>query len=490
MSQIWHENDLERKKNGRFISLITSRISSGILYPPGPRGQFIVGDFFSFLRQGPLEYFQYLFDTYGEIVRYPFLGGPRYLIANPDALHEIFHGRVGTQPKYSRDVIDFVVMKQILGKSVLTLEGSPWLYQRRLLSPAFDTNHLARYSEVFITITDDLLTRWRNLHEGAELDIFSEMSDLTLQNVCRTLFDINISSELQEIKQGTDAINHYFTELLRSQIPIPPRVPIPRNRRFLRGLKGLHATIDRIIAEYRQDKRTQYGDNLLTMLLSARDTNGASLSDETIRNELLTMLLAGHETTATLLTWSLYLIAQDAKSHDSTALTVERRLQDEVDVVLGKRRLTGEDLPRLVYTRMVLEESLRLYPPAWVTFRKALVDDTLCGYPVPKGTIIAISYPIVHHRTDLWGESANCFDPQRFSPERKASIPSSAYIPFISGPHRCIGEKFALQEATIALAMIVQSFRVSLPLDHPKVKAVVIGLLQPEPRVYLRLYPR
>ncbi len=238
-----------------------------------------------------------------------------------------------------------------------------------------------------------------------------------------------------------------------------------------------NSVVYRIIAERQASGRS--ANDLLSMLLDAEDAEtGERMTPQQVRDEMMTIFLAGHETTATTLAWACYLLAQHPD--------VERKLRDELDAVLGGRIPTTQDLPRLTYTRMVIDEVLRLYPAAWMFGRRLLADDELCGYHIPAGTKITISPYITHRFPSLW-EQPEVFDPQRFAPERPVARPRFAYYPFAGGPRVCIGNTFALMEGQLILAMIYQTFRLRLLPGHP-VRPKPTATLQPHPGVWMTLH--
>jgi cytochrome P450 len=289
-----------------------------------------------------------------------------------------------------------------------------------------------------------------------------------------------------DLSDETDTIGQAFTNLLTLlgeyvYLPFPPlSVPTPANRRMQAGLRTLNAVVQRLIEERRKPQQTAPQD-LLSLLLEAQDEeSGQGLSDRQVRDEVFTLLFAGHETTANALTWALYLLSQHP--------AVEQRLQAEVDMVLAGRTPTVEDLGRLPYTRMVLEETLRLYPPGATIPRRAIADDVIGGFAIPANSLVFITPYVTHRHPDFWGRP-EVFDPERFTPERVAARHRFAYFPFGGGPHLCIGQHFAPMEAQLALAMIAQRYRLRL-VSGQRIEPQVMVTIRPCSGVQMTLHRR
>lgn len=299
------------------------------------------------------------------------------------------------------------------------------------------------------------------------MDVAQEMMHLTLQIVAEALFSTDISASVGDVEQVLPTLLEYVTYRSLHPLALPERYPTPRNRRFLRARNKLDRLVYRLIEERRTSD--DHPSDLLSMLLDAQDEEtGERMTDEQLRDEVMTILLAGHETTAVALAWTWYLLAQHPQ--------VEQKLHAELDAVLAGRTPTLEDLPRLSYTRMVIEEVMRLYPPAWAIVRQAAVDDDLHGFRIPaKSPVIVMPY-VTHRHPDFW-ERPNAFEPERFAPGRDVEHHKFAYFPFGGGPRQCIGNNFALMEAQLILATLAQHYTLDLVPDHP---------VEPEPTVTLR----
>jgi cytochrome P450 len=314
-----------------------------------------------------------------------------------------------------------------------------------------------------------MLDQWHDFVERDQpLDVAAEMLHLTLCIVSKALFNRDLSDEMDSVGQAVTTVNRLLSEYLYAPFP-PLNVPTPRNRRFQAARRTLDQIVQSIITHRRQ-QNTDMGDVLSMLLIAHDEETGQGMNDQQVRDEVMTLLIAGHETVSTALTWTWYLLSQHPE--------VERRLYSELDEVLGGHVPTVDHLSRLSYTRMVLEEVLRLYPPAWVFGRKAISDDEIGGYFIPANSMIVLS-PYVTHRNPAFWENPEAFNPERFTPERSAGRPHYAYFPFGGGSRMCIGNNFALMEMQLILATIAQRYRLHLVPGHPV-----------EPEALLSLRPR
>jgi cytochrome P450 len=406
-----------------------------------------------------------MFQRYGNVVAVRFLIWPTYMIFHP---RDVKHVLQENHRNYSKDTYLMHFLSPLLGQGLFTNDGQSWLHQRRLMQPAFHRKQLAIFGTLMTDATGAMLERWQDTATREQpLDVSTEMMRLTLRVVGQALFSIDLSDETDIVGQAFTALMTPFTDYIYHPVP-PLGFPTPRNRRIQQAIHTLDGVVQEIITERRQDD--DKGD-LLSMLLLARDEEtGEGMNDRQVRDEVMTLLLAGHETTSNALSWTWYLLSQHPDA--------ESRLHAELEQVLGGRIPTVEDLPRLAYTRMVLEEALRLYPPAVGFNRKALADDEVGGYVVPANTLIWLSPYATHRHPEFW-EHPEVFDPERFSPERSAGRPHFAHFPFGGGPRLCIGSNFAMMEAQLILATIAQRYRLRLLPGH-----------QVEPQVLLTMRPR
>ena len=411
----------------------------------------------------------------GEVVRLRFLFSPAYLISHPESIKYVLqeHAR-----NYNKDLITYQMFQPLLGQGLVINDGPSWLHQRRLMQPAFHRKRLSPYGTLMTEATVAMLERWQACSErGMPLNMAEEMMRLTLRIVGQTLFTLDLNQEVGTVGEAVTTVLELFGDYVFRPFP-PLGVPTPRNRRLQRALDTLDQVVYRLIAE-RRTRQTEESD-LLSMLLSARDEEtGQGMPDRQVRDEVMTLLLAGHETTANTLTWTWYLLSQSPE--------IEHRLHAEVNEVLGGRVPTVGDLASLKYTRMVLEEALRLYPPTPLLSRKAIAADELQGYPIASNSLIMISPYATHRNPALWEEPER-FDPERFTPERAATRPAYAYFPFGGGPRVCIGNSFAMMEAQLILATVAQRNQLRLIPGHP-VEPQMVVTLRPRYGLPMTLHP-
>jgi cytochrome P450 len=390
---------------------------------------------------------------FGDVVRMRFVFSHAYLVYHPD---EVKHVLQENHRNYNKDLFTYKLLQPFLGAGLLINDGESWLHQRRLMQPAFHRKRLAAYGALMSGAARATLERWQARPDcDAPLNVAEEMMRLTLRIVGQALFSMDLSDETSTVSQAVTRLLALLGEYMYAPFP-PFSLPTPRNRRAQQAIGMLDQVVYSIINE-RCQHNTDTGD-LLSMLLLARDEEtGQGMNDRQVRDEVMTLLTAGHETTANALTWTWYLLAQHPD--------VERRLHDELNELLGGRLPTVDDLAHLSSTRMILEESLRLYPPACVFSRKALADDELGGYAIPANSMIVLSPYATHRHPAVW-ERPEEFDPERFTPERAASRPHFAYFPFGGGPRLCIGSNFAMMEAQLILATVAQRYRLRLVPAH------------------------
>jgi len=428
-------------------------------YPPGPnsgkRGN--IGGQLGAVRRDPLGFFTHCAHTYGDITAIRYLNFRSFYINNPEYIEDVL---VNNARKFHKGPV-LQANKGVFGEGLLTSEGNFWLRQRRLAQPAFHRARIAAYAETMVSYTERLLETWR---DGEERDIHEEMLRVTLQIVGKTLFDADVARDAQEVGKSLELLLELSADFARD-ILIPRWLPTPKNIRKARAIKKLDKIIYRIIEERRKSGRDT-GD-LLSMLLAARDEDGSRMTDKQLRDESITLFLAGHETTANTLSWTWWLLAQNPAA--------EKKLHAELDSVLGGRAPTLEDVAKLKYAENVLTESLRLYPAAWGLARLAIEEHEIGGYRVPKGTGISIALWVMH-RDPRWFEAPEEFRPERWEDGLAKRLPRFAYFPFGGGPRQCIGNTFALMEATLVLATIAQRYRFRLVEGHPVVPLASITL--------------
>jgi cytochrome P450 len=406
-------------------------------------------------RRNPLKFLTRLAREHGDIVH--FRMGPQHvlLLNHP----ELIRDALVTRGDHFHKGRALQRSKRLLGEGLLTSEGEYHRRQRRLAQPAFHRKRVESYGAVMVEYAARNSDRW---HDGETPDIAHEMMRLTLSIVGKTLFDADVESEADEIGGALTEMLELFQMLLLPYSEYLERLPLPANRRFARARAKLDSVIYRIIDERRANGADR-GD-LLSMLLLAEDEEGATggMNDEQIRDEALTIFLAGHETTANALAWTWYLLAQHPEA--------EAKLHAELDAVLeGGRLPTVEDLPRLAYTEMIVAESMRLYPPAWVVGRLAVKEYAVGGQVAQPGTLVLLSQYVMHRDPRFFPDPLR-FDPERWTAAAKESRPPYAYFPFGGGARRCIGEGFAWMEGTLLVAAIARRWRMRLVPGHPVVE--------------------
>jgi cytochrome P450 len=435
-------------------------------YPPGPEQGFFDG-LRSPLRQDPLGFMTRVTREYGDIVCLRFFHIRTYLVVRPDLIEDVM---VNNASKFIKGRV-LRANRHLFGNGLLTSEGDFWLRQRRMMQPAFHRARVANYAATMTGCATRLLESWK---PGETLDLHEAMMGLTLQIVGKTLFNADVERDAPQVGETLHVLLEYTADF-RRLVMTPQWLPTRQNLQAKRAVRQLTGIIDRII-EQRRQSREDAGD-LLSLLIRARDEDGSRMTTQQLRDEALTLFLAGHETTASVLSWTWWLLAQHPQ--------VEEKLHDELEAVLNGRTPTLEDFPRLVYASHILSESMRLYPPAWAIARMAIENHEIAGYPVPRGTGIA-AIPWVVHRDPRWYENPEEFIPERWEGDLLKRNPRFAYFPFSFGPRQCIGNSFALMEANLVLATIAQRFRFRLRTEQPVVPLASITL---RPRYGLHVMP-
>ena len=422
--------------------------------PPGPPGLPLLGNILDF-RRDTLGFLLESSRRHGDVSLYRLGRDDVFLLRHPDHIKDVL---VTHQHSFAKGK-GIQWAKLFLGEGLLTSEGEFHTRQRRLAQPAFHRQRIATYGEA---MTAHALRCRDRLTHGRELDIHAEMMSLTLGVAAQTLFDADVGTEAPEIADALGVIIGLFPRFALPFASTLQKLPLPGNARFDRAV----ALLDRIVYRMIAERRAAGGDrgDLLSMLLVAFDVegDGGGMTDRQLRDEVMTILLAGHETTANALTWTWYLVAQNPE--------VEARLHAAIDGSLGGRAPTAGDLPALEYVERVLAEAMRLYPPAWGLGRRALEDHPVGGYTVPRGALVAMS-PYVVHRDERWWPEPDRFDPDRFTAAAKAARPRFAYFPFGGGARQCIGESFAWMEGVLLLTTLAQRWKFRLahgPREEPQ----------------------
>lgn len=413
------------------------------------------------IQRDPLTFLLRNAAEHGDFIHYP-LGLWDVIQVNHPAI--IKHILQDNNRNYTKNTIQYNTLAQVTGRGLLTSDGDLWLSQRRLMQPAFHRKRLAAYDDIIVATTAAMVDRWS---PDQTMDIDAEMMQVALEIVGKTLFGLDLRREAAELTEGVLEMLAYV--VYRASTPVAPPLSLPtgRNRRYKAAMKKLEGVVYDTIARRRAEGEDR-GD-VLSILLAARDDAGAPMSETQIRDEMVTLIVAGHETIASALTWTWYLLSLNPG--------VRRHLEAELEQVLGGRLPGVDDLHELPYTRAVFDEALRLYPPAWLITRRALADDIIGGQTIPAGAIIIISPYVMHRHPGYWANPAG-FDPAHFEPEASSQRPRFAYIPFGGGPRLCIGDNFALMEGPLILATVAQRYRLNLVPSHP-VKMDALVTLRP-----------
>ena len=404
------------------------------------------------LRKNPLAFLDTLARARGDVCPFPIGFLQFMLITHPDFIKDVL---VTHHEKFMKG-LGLQRAKRVLGQGLLTSEGEFHKRQRRLIQPAFHRDAIHSYGETMVAFTLRLCEGWQ---PERELDIAEEMRRLTLGIVAKALFSADVERESADIGEALNTAVQLFQLGMPQQLAnLLYRLPLPAMRRLKQAQARLDAIISRIIQEHRAPGGQRH--DVLTMLLEAQDLEGDGdmMTDQQVRDEVLTLFLAGHETTALALTWAWYLLSQHPAA--------EVKLYEEVDRVLDNRLPTVADIPNLPYARMVFTESLRCYPPAWIISRMAMVDHRIDGLFIPAHTHVLVS-PYLMHRDQRFFSDPMQFRPERWEPEAARLQPPFTFLPFGAGPRNCIGESFAWMEGILVLATIAQHWRLRLVPDHP-----------------------
>ena len=398
------------------------------------------------LTADPLEFLLDVSREHGDVVEFRLAHIPTFLLRHPDAVKRIL---VDNNHNYNKQTHGYKKLRELLGNGLLTSEGDFWRRQRRIAQPAFHRKKIAEFGTTMVEHTQAMLDTWEeHAALGRTVEILHEMSKLTLRVVAQTLLDTEVDGVTQEVAEAVDIVNHFANKAVGNPLMLPISFPLPAFSKVRAAATRLDDIVVGIIEARRREGR-DHGD-LLSMLMAARDDDGSGMTDAQLRDEVMTMFLAGHETTATALSWTFYLL--------STHPTVERTLRAELDTVLGGRPPTMQDLAELPYLDCVCKESLRLNPPAWLIDRMVADDDVIEGYEIPRGAMVLISPFLTHRHPALWPNPEG-FDPERFTPEAVAARPKYAYFPFGGGPRQCIGNGFAMMELRLIVATVLQRIR-------------------------------
>jgi cytochrome P450 len=415
--------------------------------PPAPAASFLLGHTFPYLRD-EVGYMTRAVREYGDLIRLRLGNLTTYIVVNPAHIEYVLktHADNFIKDELTRWLIPLV------GQGLLTSEGEFWRRQRRLIRPAFQLHEIQRYATVMVEHTERMLAGW---HAGQVRNVHEDMMALALGIVAKTLFDAELEGEAKIVGESLETVMNYFMSPMR-WVGIREVLPLPSTLRYRRAIKRIDEIVYGFIRRRRESRRDP-GD-LLSHLLAARDDQGGGgMTDRQLRDESVTLFLAGHETTALALTYAFNLLARSPEA--------DSRLATELDQVLGGRAPCAADVPNLKYTEWVIRETMRLYPPAWGIGRQALADCEIGGYSVPKGTQLFLVIWLVHHDS-RWFPDPDSFRPERWDQDLIKRLPRCAYFPFGDGARICIGNHFALMEAVLLLATIAQKYHLSLESDQ------------------------
>lgn len=418
--------------------------------PPGPKGLPKIGSLLDCGRD-LLGFFRHC-ASYGDLSHFNVFSYDFYLLNHPEIVKQVL---VQTNSRSFSKKQEKDVMRVFFGNGLLTSNGSYWLRQRRLMQPAFHRKLMADYGQIMISATEELLNRCR---PGQERDLNEDMMNLTLEISARAFFSTELGDDANEIRAAFEEIRAAFNKSLGTVVLdfLLSYTPLPNDWRFRKAIRRLDRVAYNIIRQRRLDPEPP--DDLLSMLIQARDKNGQPLTDRQLRDELVTLLFVGHETTALALTWTWYLLA--------THPDVEAKLVNELQAVLAGRTPAAADVPDLPYTESVLKESMRLYPPVWgMDLRIAVEDCEIDGYPIAKGSILIASQWLLH-RNPRWFSEPDQFLPERWTKAFTKKLPDYAYFPFGGGPRLCLGAGFAMLEAILIVATMAQKYRFTLVPDQ------------------------
>ncbi len=429
-------------------------------------------------RGDPPDLLHKLAQEYGKVVHLGAIPRSMFFVTGPEGVEHILQSN---QHNYQGFNYSHVQLRPLLGNGLLTSEGEIWLKHRRLAQQAFHRPQLEKLSRLMAVTLKNFLDQWETrVGAQATLDIGAEMGLMTLNVVSESLFGTKMGERAAHVRDAWPQVMDHLVGRMFNPLKVPEQLPLYGNRQYQKSLGLLNEAVYTLISEHRA--ASEGDDNLLGMLIAARDQKlDIQLDDQELRDEVMTVFLAGHETCANALTWTFYLLARHPE--------VQERLAEEASTVLGGREPSFEDLPQLPYAAMVFNEGLRLYPPAWIMARDVLHDDEIDGWRVPGGSLIFLS-PYVTHRIPEYWETPLRFNPQHFSPEQVAGRPRFAYFPFGGGQRQCLGKNFALVEAQLALPMLTQKYRFSLQEPLEEQAPYPTYNMRPQKPIFLKLERR
>jgi cytochrome P450 len=424
--------------------------------PPSPRANPLFGSALD-LRRSRIQTYERVMREHGDVVRLvvgpPGMRFDLYCVFHPGDVKAVL---AGSREGYSKGTRFYRQIAESFGWGLVTSEGELWRRQRRVIQPLFTRRQIASYAELMAEEAAAVAEHWeRARRNGGVVDAGSEMVRLALRVVGRAIFGDDVAKARDVLDHAFTVLNRHTARRATSPLAAPAAWPTPANRRAARARRALYGVVDELIAD--RERAGAEGDDLLSRLLRARDPDtGASMDVQQVRDEALIFLLAGHETTSTALTFTLHLLGRHPAE--------QQLVHHEIDAVLDGRLPTVDDMPALERTARAIKEALRLYPPAYAVGRRAESDQQIGGYSIPAGSFVVVSQFATHRHPRFW-DNPEVFDPTRFTAEREAARHRYAYLPFGAGPRSCIGSHFAMLEATIAVAVLLQRFRIDSELE-------------------------
>jgi cytochrome P450 len=428
------------------------------------------------LIKNPFGYLKQARETYGDIYNLN-LGISKMLIVNHP--RQMQHILVDNAQNYRKGGAMWDAVRAMLGNGLVVSEGSFWMRQRRMMNPQFHRQRLAALNDLMVSAIDEALDTWEQSANGSDFNVAPAFSELTMKVITRTLFGTGLSND--EMDRVSKAMNYALTYIIQAIVlnSLPSWMPAPGKKEFEQSIKQIDETVYRIIADSRRDNGES--NHLMAMLLDmVDDETGEGMTDQQLRDEVTTLFLAGYETTSIALAWAFDLLTHHPD--------VMEKLQAEVDSAIGDRLPTFADLMKLPYSRMILQETLRIRPAAWQLPRTAVEDDEIDGYPIPAGTTITGLIYMCHYHPEEW-DNPEVFDPERFQPDRSEKRHKFAYMPFGAGQRKCIGMDFALMEGQLALAMVAQRYKLTKTTED-LVEPQLSTTLRPKGGVVVKLEKR
>ncbi len=460
------------------MSSVEDSAGAPVLPAPVPRrGRLPLWEFFRTVRDSMIAtYTEQAYEC--DVIQRKIFGQWRFLVNEPGAIKHVL---LDNAANYQKSEITRRILEPGLGRGLITSEGETWRRHRHIMAPAFDHRSIAAYTSIMTAAAQELSLVWRGEAVGASIDVVKAMMGVTLNIISRTMFSSDSERIAAIMERGAERYQAQMRPNLMDFLGLPAWLAgMGRVGIVSRTLGEFDTEIDRLIS-MRSTRTENVPNDLLARLIAARDEQtGGGMTAREVRDQVITIFTAGHETTAMAMTWTWYLLSQHPAE--------EAKLHSELQSVLGGRSPSSDDLSKLAHSRMVIEESMRLYPPVHTIARVALADDTLAGRSVPKGSIVLISPWVLHRHRQLWHDPGR-FDPERFSPARAAARPRFSYLPFGAGRRICIGAAFAMAEATILLATIAQRYRLRLVSGHP-VEPRGLITLRPRGGMMMTLTPR